>query len=1006
MALVVTIAGVNRTTVTKFDSIDITQLADRFVYTAELTLFDADSDIDITAGSHDAADEITIVDGGTNYFSGFIATQDIVTSKGGSRSLKFKCHGYGSRLGEINVEYAEYNADDDMDDKDIILDLFNTYVGGINAAVHVDLIVDPLLISFTEMSIATILDSICERTGARWYVDNDNFLHYSTDEGHDAGFDLSDEPNDVTSFSYHDKVEKKIDGTQIINQVRVIGADQVPLHPVNNGASQALYGIRAAIVTDQSLVKLSEMQQRAEAVLTKWKDPQITYVVRTSHDGAVAGDEIDFKCDDLGYNSISNGDDPLVIREMQIFFAQGEPVYQMTLGTRGPTFAMASEKRGLKEWDDIIRFPFLSVGGTFFDASDGLLLLNPPIGITQEGTAGATANYLHGKRGEKVRIGVNAAAAEDRGSLHLVQGRWPGTKAIVIEEAGLNRWENPLMYDGNADDRADGWAVTEDVAGAISESVAEHPVAIRGWLQQFSYTGEAGDVGASIGYYADTAAASFGEADNVSFSVDIVGAMSGCTLRLIIQAKTNVGGTIASYISAQTLRGGLYRYTYAKTGLPATTDHVRVWVQVTAIDDGDELDISFGAVNVERKNYPSTFIHGNAGEGYEWTGDEHDSISTRTKSYLLLDDFAANLIANNDTLSFRFVVQAPYDHDVEWPAGTYAQTIMDARDSGDLGNTYLLVRYNENTNRFSVVLGSNSTVLHPAEFAFSKGDWLDIWVTLDFAEDVYTMYVDGKQVGRSTNAQTSHTLNVWNLGSSVQEGNQPGWAFAEFAVFGRIVTPFEITQAYGLQRPLVDIAAIQKPMHTILDGGFRFLSSMTGERIEITPSEVAGFSSDNTKQFYLQASDGKAYAGAGAVVLDASGVIFNGPSRLIQFTNDPENVIEIGRDATCFLIQETVAPAGVKGLFSIEWNDGDIELLLDYNDLADTVKIFSYAPLTIAAVSIDLDAPVNADSYSTDGGANKWTFEAHDAVIPGAPKGRLRLRINGTLYYIAECQAS
>jgi len=44
------------------------------------------------------------------------------------------------------------------------------------------------------------------------------------------------------------------------------------------------------------------------------------------------------------------------------------------------------------------------------------------------------------------------------------------------------------------------------------------------------------------------------------------------------------------------------------------------------------------------------------------------------------------------------------------------------------------------------------------------------------------------------------------------------------------------------------------------------------QRVEISGDEIAGYNSGNVKQFYLQASDGKAYAGAGAVVLDADGI--------------------------------------------------------------------------------------------------------------------------------------
>ena len=47
-------------------------------------------------------------------------------------------------------------------------------------------------------------------------------------------------------------------------------------------------------------------------------------------------------------------------------------------------------------------------------------------------------------------------------------------------------------------------------------------------------------------------------------------------------------------------------------------------------------------------------------------------------------------------------------------------------------------------------------------------------------------------------------------------------------------------------------------------------------RIEITSALIAGYNAANALQFYLQASDGKAYCGAGAVVLDSVGILLDG----------------------------------------------------------------------------------------------------------------------------------
>jgi len=75
---------------------------------------------------------------------------------------------------------------------------------------------------------------------------------------------------------------------------------------------------------------------------------------------------------------------------------------------------------------------------------------------------------------------------------------------------------------------------------------------------------------------------------------------------------------------------------------------------------------------------------------------------------------------------------------------------------------------------------------------------------------------------------------------------------------------------------MIDMGSLDKPGIYILDGRFRIASSTTGNRIDITADEIAGYDSAGVKQFYLQASDGKALAGGGAVVLDEDGLYLVG----------------------------------------------------------------------------------------------------------------------------------
>ncbi len=63
---------------------------------------------------------------------------------------------------------------------------------------------------------------------------------------------------------------------------------------------------------------------------------------------------------------------------------------------------------------------------------------------------------------------------------------------------------------------------------------------------------------------------------------------------------------------------------------------------------------------------------------------------------------------------------------------------------------------------------------------------------------------------------------------------------------------------------------------TLISGGKFQTAVSPNPRIEISDTLIAGYSDATTKQFYLQASNGKAYAGAGAVIIDANGITCSG----------------------------------------------------------------------------------------------------------------------------------
>lgn len=116
---------------------------------------------------------------------------------------------------------------------------------------------------------------------------------------------------------------------------------------------------------------------------------------------------------------------------------------------------------------------------------------------------------------------------------------------------------------------------------------------------------------------------------------------------------------------------------------------------------------------------------------------------------------------------------------------------------------------------------------------------------------------------------------------------------------------------------------------TLVSGG-KFVTGTAGSnRIEITPTLIVGYNSSNVAQFYLQASDGKAYAAGGNVKLDKYGLHILG-SDAATFYDVSDNVRGyVWGTSTYFVFgAATGIPFGIQADADswIGTTDGDIEL--------------------------------------------------------------------------------
>jgi len=505
-------------------------------------------------------------------------------------------------------------------------------------------------------------------------------------------------------------------------------------------------------------------------------------------------------------------------------------------------------------------------GDLLFTEETGLLLLNPHSRITPTSWSDTRGN----------NVGLS-------GAFHQEAGPWVDSRGLVVEPATTNYELAPRMKDANSDGLADGWGYEENVTGAETTTVVSHPIAERGWMQRIQYTGAVGDTNKYIQMWDFTPDSSFAPGNACTLSLDVKGVTTGTTITIRISALPNGStGAIGIVEDTVTLAPGIQRVSLIYPSLPASTQRVRVLIKISSIDNGDTITIYFGAVNLEKALFATSFCCG-ALDWCAWSGAEDDSTSTRTATVINLDAHVG-LISNQDQLTFSMWVQAPYDYDATWPTG-YCW-VFDTRGWND--NNRILICYNSTADRFQLFVNGDYRILTTG-ITFEAGDWLCLDATVNFTDNVCKLYINGEQVGISGVSHTSApVLTTWKLGSSWGGTYQSGWCIGEYAVLGTVWPAEEVAAQYALHRPLVDAGATEKPGLYILDGRVKIASSTTGNRIEITADGIAGYDGGGTKQFYLRASDGAGVFGGGAGILDANGQRFigtgaTGDARSIRF---------------------------------------------------------------------------------------------------------------------------
>ena len=170
---------------------------------------------------------------------------------------------------------------------------------------------------------------------------------------------------------------------------------------------------------------------------------------------------------------------------------------------------------------------------------------------------------------------------------------------------------------------------------------------------------------------------------------------------------------------------------------------------------------------------------------------------------------------------------------------------------------------------------------------------------------------------------------------------------------------------------------------TITSSGKFVTAASPNSRIEITQALIAGYSDATTKQFYLQASDGKAYFGGGAAILDTSGLTIKGQKLILQ-TSDGGYSGELYIDADGILRIDVWLTTKTKNVLPVTDNSQSLGALnlLWYSINGNLFSVKGEVKPTEAAVAkLGSSANYFLSTYTRDiYRTNEYSLQHHDDI--------------------------
>jgi hypothetical protein len=301
----------------------------------------------------------------------------------------------------------------------------------------------------------------------------------------------------------------------------------------------------------------------------------------------------------------------------------------------------------------------------------------------------------------------------------------------------------------------------------------------------------------AVAYYGITLTAA---AHTASVWIWVPSSYSGTDIELWMSNFSDIGGPGVNQVTANVdmgIRDEWQRVTV--TGTPAAGDlSGQIYIRDNGgMSSGDYVYID--GILCEAKAYATAYCDGSLGPGHSWSGDPHESTSSRTGAECNLDDHAAELVNDQMTICGWCVIGT-------LPSSTGIRARLIDLIGADNDSRIQVAFFN--SNKLSLYVDGDWRVSEIGSGSLSFGDEIFWCATVDFDEDEYslfmveadgTLYTDSDDTSLSTPVVTQG-----NLGSANDTVGRINGVLDDVLILNRVLSASEKAAWYAHGRGVLN----------------------------------------------------------------------------------------------------------------------------------------------------------------------------------------------------------